>query len=825
MGTWEWTIATNQVAWSPALEAIHALRPGTFGGRFEDFKRDIHPEDVKSVLAQIEKTLEQRSDYHAAYRIVRPTGDVRWLEAFGRIVFGPDRLPEKLLGVCMDVTERQRTEQSLRAKEAQVRLITDTAPVMLAQYGNDERYRFVNRAYAERFGLTPDQIVGKSMVEILGEHAYDASRPYIERVRKGESVEYEIDVLYERTGGRFVRVAYEPEKDMQGNVIGWVAAITDMTERKRTEEARQQSEALKGAILDSALDCIITIDHDGKIIEFNPAAEKTFGYPRSQALGKPLADLIIPPRLRERHHRGFAAYLTSGEGSVLGQRVEMPALRADGTEFPAELSINAIQLGGDRIFTAYLRDITERKRAEVSLQHAKDELAKANEELEKRVQERTIELESANAALMREIDEGKKLEAQLRQAQKMESIGTLAGGIAHDFNNILNIIKGYASVLRRRDSEDSELVESLEIIDKTTERGASIVQQLLAIARRNESNFEPVKLNESLEQLKSLLGGIFPKTIDIVLHLDTALPMVKADVNQIEQVLLNICLNARDAMSEGGKLLLTSGIISGGALRDRFQQVKEEQYACISVSDTGEGMSEAVKSRIFEPFFTTKEQSQGTGLGLSVAYGIVANHDGFIEVVSRPNHGTTFLIYLPLLKAGAAARDRTQSASAKKFQTSSGQGHTILFVEDEAQQLNLMRRLLESEGYRVLVAADGLEALETFLAQKDEISLVVLDLGLPKLNGWQAFQKMKQTDPELQPVLATGYISPEIEAALANGELSGIIMKPYRLDEVLEKVASAVVKTRKNLTAMSPSSEDNFLGVSDAPKKRTTGIR
>ena len=725
----------------------------------------------------------------------------------------------------MDVTERQRTEQSLRAKEAQVRLITDTAPVMLAQYGNDERYRFVNRAYAERFGLTPDQIVGKSMVEILGEHPYDASRPYIERVRKGESVEYEIDVLYERTGGRFVRVAYEPEKDMQGTVIGWVAAITDMTERKRTEEARQQSEALKGAILDSALDCIITIDHDGKIIEFNPAAEKTFGYTRSQALGKPLAELIIPPRLRERHHRGFAAYLATGEGSVLGQRVEMPALRADGTEFPAELSINAIQLGGDRIFTAYLRDITERKRAEVSLQHAKDGLAKANEELEKRVQERTIELESANAALLREIDEGKKLEAQLRHAQKMESIGTLAGGIAHDFNNILNIIKGYASVLRQRDSEDSELVESLEIIDKTTERGASIVQQLLAIARRNESNFEPVKLNESLERLKSLLGGIFPKTIDIVLHLDTALPLVKADVNQIEQVLLNICLNARDAMSEGGKLLLTTGIISGAALRDRFQQVKEEPYACISVSDTGEGMSEAVKSRIFEPFFTTKEPSQGTGLGLSVAYGIVANHDGFIEVVSRPHHGTTFLIYLPLLKAGVAARDRTQSASTKKFQASSGQGHTILFVEDEAQQLNLMRRLLESEGYRVLVAADGAEAVETFLAHQADISLVVLDLGQPKLNGWQAFQKMKQADPELQPVLATGYISPEIEAALANGELSGIIMKPYRLDEVLEKVASAVVKTRKNLSAMSPSSEDDFLGMSDAPKKRTTGIR
>jgi CheY-like chemotaxis protein len=229
-------------------------------------------------------------------------------------------------------------------------------------------------------------------------------------------------------------------------------------------------------------------------------------------------------------------------------------------------------------------------------------------------------------------------------------------------------------------------------------------------------------------------------------------------------------------------------------LRDRFQEAKDEQYARICVSDTGLGINETVKGRIFEPFFTTKQQSRGTGLGLSVVYGIVTNHHGFIEVASQPNHGTTFLIYLPLAQPGSFVRDRTESLGENRLGSFSAEGHTILFVEDETQQLELMRRFLESEGYQVLPAADGAVAVDHFLKHKDEISVVVLDLGLPVLNGWDAFQKMKQVDPGLQPIVATGYVPNEIESALARGELSAIIIKPYRLDEVLEKINLAAAK-------------------------------
>ncbi|HEY7166190.1 MAG TPA: ATP-binding protein, partial [Candidatus Binatia bacterium] len=441
-----------------------------------------------------------------------------------------------------------------------------------------------------------------------------------------------------------------------------------------------------------------------------------------------------------------------------------------------------------------------------ALQHAKDELAQANVELEERVHERTLELEHAHSALLREMEEGKKLEAQLRQAQKLESIGTLAGGIAHDFNNILNIIKGYAAQLRARTSGHSELQESVEVIDKATERGASIVQQMLAIARRNELKFESVQLNPSLERLEHLLKGLFPKTIEITLHLDPAAPVVRADPNQIDQVLLNICVNARDALADGGRLVLTTSVVPGSSLRERFQNVKAQQYACISVTDTGAGMNDETKSRIFEPFFTTKEQGQGTGLGLSVAYGIVTNHGGLIDVVSGPGRGTTFLIYLPLLNTGTESHERAGTARERDNIPSSGQGYTVLFVEDEAQQLKLMQRLLESEGYRVLPAADGIEAVQTFMKHRDEIAVVVLDLGLPKLNGWQVFQEMQKGKPNLKPIVATGYVSPEIRSALADGKLSAVITKPYRLEEVLKEIAETARKSRN--TAAVASSEE-----------------
>jgi PAS domain S-box-containing protein len=815
MGAWEWNVSTNRVTWSASLEAIHGLAPGTFGGGFEDFKRDIHPEDLNFVLDQVQKALATRADFHVAYRINRPDGAVRWVEGFGHVLLGFKGQPEKLAGVCMDITERKRSEEFLSAKEAQVRLITDTAPVMLAQCSRDQRFRFVNRPYAERLGLLPEDIVGRSLADVLGKDASAAIDPYIRRVLNGEPVEFETEIPYERIGRRFMRVAHVPEKDSSGNVTGWVSAISDITDRKQTEEMlRQRTRSLEivnqefRKLIDTApIGIAVATDAECEHIWCNPEFTRMLGTDPAQNVSKSASTGDKLPFRMLRNGQQVAAddlpmQRACREGTdILDQELEI--LRTDGTIVHEICRATPLrdEEGKVRGCIGIFLNITDRKQAEAALQEAKDELARANEELEQRVQFRTAELEFANAALSQEREEEKRLEQQLRQAQKMESIGTLAGGIAHDFNNILNIIKGYASLMRQQGSDNGDLAESLDVIDEAIERGASTVRQLLAVAKGSTVQFEQVDLNDTLHKLKALLSGTFPRTIDIGLDLDPKLPSVLADPNQINQVLLNICVNARDAMPDGGELLLKTGTINGAELWPHFQRAKEKSYACISVKDTGLGMDEATKGRIFEPFFTTKEQGQGTGLGLSVAYGIVISHGGFIDVTSGSGRGTTFRIYLPLAgsQRGKAGRDRLEHAL--ELESVAASGHVVLFVEDEVRQLELMRKSLEKAGYRVLVAMDGVEAIETFLRHKHEISVVVLDLGLPKLNGWEALQKMRKADPTLKPILASGYISSEMESALAEGQLSALLMKPYRPDEILEKVSVAVLRTAKTLDA------------------------
>jgi len=427
-----------------------------------------------------------------------------------------------------------------------------------------------------------------------------------------------------------------------------------------------------------------------------------------------------------------------------------------------------------------------------------DDQKRAEERLETMVAERTKELQQANLALLRDMEERKKLEEQLLQAQKMESIGTIAGGIAHDFNNILNIIQSYASLLAKRSAEKNQLAESLEAISEAVQRGAGIVRQLLTLARKTGARLEPTDANGLMVELTNLLKEIFPKTIDLSLEL-SEVPLVMADANQMNQVILNLCVNARDAMPQGGNLLLKSDVVSGTELRQRFNEAKEDRYLRIRVSDSGMGMDAETRSRIFEPFFTTKEHGHGTGLGLSVVYGIINNHGGFVDLKSEIDQGTTFDIYLPLPKEELELVEiKRQLDEDRKVRP--GAGATLLFVDDETIQLHLMEKVLEREGYRVLTASDGAEAVEMHLRHQDEIAIVILDLQLPKINGWEAFQLMRKIQPRLKALFATGFAPPEIEAKLTQGEIGGIIIKPYELDKVLEKISEILQEPPPSLT-------------------------
>ncbi|PYI91591.1 MAG: hybrid sensor histidine kinase/response regulator [Verrucomicrobia bacterium] len=381
----------------------------------------------------------------------------------------------------------------------------------------------------------------------------------------------------------------------------------------------------------------------------------------------------------------------------------------------------------------------------------------------------------------------KRLEQQLVQAQKMEGLGTLAGGIAHDFNNILAIILGYTNKLESSHSKPNEFPGAIKVIKEAVERGAALVQQLLTSARQTEARFSSVDLNALVRELESMLQATFPKTISFHLELAPDLPLITADKSQIHQVLLNLCVNARDAMPAGGTLTLATSITPGPDLTEMFSGVTADSYACIRVRDTGIGMTRQVKSHIFEPFFTTKERSKGTGLGLSVVYGVVNNHRGFVQVESEPGAGTSFIIYLPVkhLAAEQLGGDRTGAPRQDIPQT-------ILLVEDEEMLRELGVSMLQSEGFRVLAAKDGVEAVALFESHSDEIGLVVCDLGLPRLGGREAFLKMKESKPGVRAIVASGYLEPAIRSEMLKAGVIDTIQKPYDFNDLLAKIRSII---------------------------------
>jgi two-component system cell cycle sensor histidine kinase/response regulator CckA len=491
-------------------------------------------------------------------------------------------------------------------------------------------------------------------------------------------------------------------------VMGAVASqIALGIERKRAEAAVRDSEARKAAILHASLDAIITMDHEGKIRGWNPAAQRIFGYSESAVLGRQLADLIIPPTLRGRHVQGLAHYLATGQGAVLEKRLELPALRADGSEFPVELTVTRIAVEGQAMFTGYLRDITERKR----------------------------------------------LEDQFRQAQKMEAVGQLAGGVAHDFNNLLTVIMGYSDVALGSLRAGEPLREMIAQIKKAGGRAGSLTRQLLAFSRKQVLVPVVLDLNGLLADMEKMLPRLLGEDIELVITKTPHLWPVKADIGQIEQIIMNLAVNARDAMPQGGKLSIeTTNVELDETYRTSHPDIVPGRYAMLGVSDTGCGMDGATKSRIFEPFFTTKGPEKGTGLGLATVWGIVKQSEGHIEVYSEVGIGTAFKIYLP--RTGETAEIVKTPAGLAKPPRST---ETVLLVEDEEGVRTLSRMILESHGYTVLEAKDGTEALLLAEQHQGTIHLLVSDVVMPKMSGRELGERLAVLRPDMKVLYFSGY--------------------------------------------------------------------
>lgn len=529
-----------------------------------------------------------------------------------------------------------------------------------------------------------------------------------------------------------------------GGVRRILAFTREITDRKLREDALVKSEDRMRAVVEAALDCIIGMDADGNIIEFNPAAEHCFGYSREDVLGKPLAEVVIPERHRAAHQAGLAHHLATGVGPFLGRRVNVTARRASGEEFPAELAIDVARGPNGPIYIGYLRDISLPVRAEAERQ---------------------------------------RLETQLRQAQKMEAIGQLAGGIAHDFNNILTSILGYVVLVmdKLEARGDTKLAGYLDNAHQSGLRARDLIRQLLTFSRGQRGTPRPLDLSPHVQEAIRLLGASLPSSMSIGMSFAPDTRRVMLDPVQIEQILMNLCINARDAMQGRGRLEIA---VSGHEQLDGVSCASCRQTVCgkfveLSVRDSGPGIAPEVMERMFEPFFSTKEAGKGSGMGLAMVHGIVHEHGGHILIEQMPDGGANFRILLPALDESVqecnAGHDTRPAAPMQPGSDLSGR---VLIVDDEDAVGQFMRDLLTEWGMRVTLFNNALAARDEFARAPHAFDLAVLDQTMPGLTGLELAQDMLLLRPDLPIALYTGYRESLSDEEIEAIGIRALIRKP-----------------------------------------------
>ncbi|MDG2335254.1 MAG: PAS domain S-box protein [Myxococcota bacterium] len=516
-------------------------------------------------------------------------------------------------------------------------------------------------------------------------------------------------------------------------------------EIKKNQELEESNEHFRGS-LNLARDAIVIIGIEDRIEVFNPAAEAIYGLSASEAIGLKMPEALIPERLREDHYAGFGRYVATGIANIMGVRLETFSMRSDGSEFPVELTIQELKGRPDSRFIAYIRDLTERNRL-------REELAEK--------------------------------EKQIGLKRRLEAIGRLSGGVAHDFNNLLMAINGYTELLLLRDDLPDEAVESLGEIAHAGDRANSITKQLLAFSRRDSLEVEPINLSRLIAGLAGMLGNVLPDSSEIKLELEEEPWSIQSEAARLEQAIMNLVLNASDAMPNGGRIWLrTFNALVDEESAAGVKDLLPGEYGCVEVKDEGTGMTSETIESVFDPFFTTKPLGSGTGLGLSTTYGIVRQSGGAIGIESKIGEGSRFRIYLPR----AADVEEYYTEPEPLEPSSSPKSATILVVEDEASVRSLVVRTLSRRGYHVIEAVDGVRGYELGIRHLSSIDLVVSDVVMPRLGGVEMIRRLRLSVPSLKVVYISGHSANELDASDIEGERSEFLYKPFNLDVLLTTV-------------------------------------
>ncbi len=714
---------------------IFGYEAGEVAGRlrFEDI---VHPGDRPLVKSMIGKRLSgELKSLRYDFRVVRKSGELRHTEVYSsRTTF---RGKPAVIGTLLDVTERKNAEQRLRESEEKFRVLFESANDAIVLW-DEEHFIDCNRKALEMFGIeSKEQIMGRPfsiaspLYQPSGRLSEEVARERIRAAQEGTPQFYEWQHL-RRDGSVLEAEINLHAVDLQGKKLVQ-AIIRDVTERKRAEEVLQRL----SLALEQAAEEIIITDPEGMIEYVNPAFEKITGYSRQEAIGR-------TPRLVKSgvHDRAFYERLwgTIKRGEIWTGRITNRHKK--GMLIQEDATISPIVSSAERItgFISLKRDITE----EV------------------------------------------KLEGKLRQAQKMEAIGTLAGGIAHDFNNILGAMMGYTELARLK-AADPQIHSYLDQVLKACNRSRDLVNQILTFSRQREQEKKPVTVTPIVKEAMKLLRSSCPSTVEIRQAYNVDRDIVLADPTQIHQVIMNLCTNAIHAMRDGEGILTVSLSQKEITVYDPFydSELKEGPYVMLTVSDTGRGIDASVRNRIFDPFFTTKVPGEGTGLGLSVVYGIVKDHGGSISLESEPGQGTVFTVSLPLVEAGEI-QDRRDVDSLPQ-----GKGR-ILLVDDEEPLASLGQEMLSSLGYDVSVRLSSLDALEAFRTNPARFDLVITDMTMPNMTGDHLAQEMLKIRPDLPIILTTGFSERISEEEAKKIGIRVFVMKPASLQALAQAVHTAL---------------------------------
>jgi two-component system cell cycle sensor histidine kinase/response regulator CckA len=655
------------------------------------------------------------------------------------------------------------TEAARRAKAAE-RRHRDWLEVTLTSIGDaviaadtEARVTFVNPVAQALIGWSQDEAVGQhlnTVFDVVSEDTGEKVENLAELImhpRPRPGVALGNDTILISKDGRRVPIddSGAPIRDARGAIAGVIIVFHDVSERRQAEEALRRSEARFAGILNIADDAVISIDESQKITLFSDGAKRIFGYDRHEVLGQPVS-MLLPERYREPHKVHVDSFVQSTDISRrMANRREIMGLRNDGTEFFAEASISKLDMEGEKVLTVMLRDITERRRTEEALRQS---------------------------------------EEQFRQSQKMEAVGRLAGGIAHDFNNLLTAILGFSELAKMGTKPGDPVAANLDEIAKAAQRAAALTKQLLAFSRKQVLDPRVLDLSEQVRDIEELLRRVMGDDVELITVLGSNLGRVRVDPNQIQQVILNLVVNARDAMPYGGTVTIeTAGI----DVDETYAVGPPGPQVMLAISDTGKGMDEETREHIFEPFFTTKEMGKGTGLGLSTVYGIIKQSNGNISVHSEPASGTTFKIYLPVVHQKAGKGERAQTSSG----ASEGQ-ETILVVEDQEKVLKLVREILEQRGYFVLHASRPLDAVAICRQHEGDINLLITDLVMPQMSGRQLAERVTAIRPAMRVLYMSGYSDNMMVSQGILGSGAAFIQKPFQISALMQKIDEVLGTTK-----------------------------